>query len=75
MTVIIDYNLYYNSETGVWVFVCLFVVLLLLQLWVDYIQTCYIGSAGPQLMYWGVLSLLVVFDRGRGLGGESKFSR
>ena len=47
-------------------FVYLFVALLLPQLWDDYIQTCYIGSARPQFVYGGV----VIFAGGLGEEGR-----
>ena len=45
---------YYNSWTGVCVFVAL-----LLQFWTDHIQTCCIGSAWPQLVYRDVFIFAV----------------
>ena len=42
--------------------VCLFVTLLFLQFWADYIQTCYMGSAWPQLVHRGVF----IFAGGQG---------
>ena len=55
-----------NSWTGVCVFVFVFVVLVP-QLWADYIQTCYIGSAWPQLVYLDVF-IFAGGLRGRGQG-------